>query len=110
MAYIVAAKRTPFGAFGGSLKNIKAAHLGAHAARAALAQLPKDTKIDSVFFGGVLASDKYVHIAIINLAVANADRTGECSSTPYLSRHVALLAGLPVETPCLTVNRRVTEA
>lgn len=59
-AFIVAGKRTPFGAFGGSLKNIKAAHLGGHAARAALLQLPENTKVDSVFFGGVLASDKYV--------------------------------------------------
>lgn len=57
-AFIVAAKRTPFGAFGGSLKAVKAAQLGAHASKAALAQLPKDTKIDSVFFGGVLSSDK----------------------------------------------------
>jgi len=83
-AFIVAAKRTPFGAFGGSLKNIKAAHLGAHAAKAALAQLPQGTKVDSVFFGGVLASD---------------------NSTPYLARHVGLLAGLPVEVPALTINR-----
>lgn len=57
-AFIVAAKRTPFGAFGGSLKHLKASQLGAHAAKAALAQLPQETKIDSVFFGGVLCSDK----------------------------------------------------
>lgn len=57
-AFIVAAKRTPFGSFGGSLKAVKAAHLGGHAARAALAQLPQKVKVDSVFFGGVLASDK----------------------------------------------------
>ena len=59
-AFIVAAKRTPFGAFGGSLKHLKASQLGAHAARAALAELPAETRVDSVFFGGVLASDKCV--------------------------------------------------
>ncbi|CAD6565435.1 MAG: hypothetical protein CYPHOPRED_005618 [Cyphobasidiales sp. Tagirdzhanova-0007] len=83
-AFIVAGKRTPFGAFGGSLKNIKAAQLGGHAAKAALAQLPENTKVDSVFFGGVLHSD---------------------NSVPYLARHVSLLAGLPIDVPCLTVNR-----
>ncbi|KAB5591971.1 Acetyl-CoA C-acyltransferase [Ceratobasidium theobromae] len=50
-AYIVAAKRTPFGAFGGTLKDLKASELGGLASRAALSTLPKETRVDSVIFG-----------------------------------------------------------
>ncbi|CAE6381003.1 unnamed protein product [Rhizoctonia solani] len=46
-AYIVAAKRTPFGAFGGKLKDLKASELGGLAGKAALATLPKETKTDN---------------------------------------------------------------
>ena len=52
-AFIVASKRTPFGAFGGKLKDLKAAELGGHAGKAALAELPADVKVDQVFFGCV---------------------------------------------------------
>jgi acetyl-CoA acetyltransferase len=37
--YIVAAKRTAFGTFGGALKSVTATELGAAAARAAVAQI-----------------------------------------------------------------------
>lgn len=50
-AFIVASKRTPFGSFGGKLKDLKASALGAHAAKAALATLPEEVKVDQVFFG-----------------------------------------------------------
>lgn len=102
-AFIVAAKRTPvrshcrraraggadgraaqFGAFGGSLKSHTAASLGGIASKAALAQLPAETKVDSVIFGSVLQSDP---------------------SGAYLARHVGHHAGLPVTVPALTVNR-----
>ena len=50
--FIVAAKRTAFGSFGGSLKNFTATELGAVAARAAIAQIGgKADIIDHVFFG-----------------------------------------------------------
>ncbi|KAG9080194.1 hypothetical protein FRC06_006961 [Ceratobasidium sp. 370] len=52
--YIVAAKRTPFGTFGGKLKDLKASELGGLAGKAALATLPKGTQVDSVVFGLVL--------------------------------------------------------
>jgi acetyl-CoA acyltransferase 2 len=81
----VAAKRTAFGAFGGSLKNVRATELGAHASRAALAQSGLEPgEIDQVIFG--------------NVAQTSAD-------DPYCARHVGLRAGLPIETPALTVNR-----
>ena len=71
MAYIASAKRTAFGAFGGSLKNFTAAQvrpplapplrsktnlsslsqLGGFAGKAALAELPQGVKVDSVHFG-----------------------------------------------------------
>lgn len=50
-AFIVASKRTPFGAFGGSLKDLKASELGGIAGRAALAELPSEVEVDQVFFG-----------------------------------------------------------
>jgi acetyl-CoA acyltransferase 2 len=83
--WIVAAKRTAFGAFGGTLKSVRATELGAHASRAALAQsglAPQE--IDQVIFG--------------NVAQTSAD-------DPYCARHVGLRAGLPIEVPALTVNR-----
>ncbi|CAE6468115.1 hypothetical protein ACGC1H_007401 [Rhizoctonia solani] len=83
-AYIVAAKRTPFGAFGGKLKDLKASELGALASKAALATLPKETKVDSVIFGSVSQTD---------------------NSGAYVARHVGHLSGLPVTVPALTVNR-----
>jgi acetyl-CoA acyltransferase 2 len=83
-AFIVASKRTPFGAFGGSLKDLKASELGGIAGRAALAELPAELEVDQVFFGGVTQTD---------------------NSTPYLARHVGLRSGLKDEVPALTVNR-----
>ena len=82
--FIVAAKRTAFGDFGGKLKDRTATELGAIATKAALGQLPKDVPVSSVVFGNVL-------------------QTSACA--PYLARHVALRCGLPVTTPALTVNR-----
>lgn len=83
-AFIVASKRTPFGAFGGQLSKLTAAQMGGHAAKAALDQLPANTPVDSTLFGLVTHSD---------------------SSAPYLARHVGHYAGVPITTPALTVNR-----
>ncbi len=83
--FIVAAKRTAFGTFGGTLKNVTATELGAAAARGAIAQIGgRADLIDAVFFGNV----------------AHTDVSG-----PYIARHVALKAGVPVPVPALTVNR-----
>ncbi|KAI9275409.1 Thiolase, N-terminal domain-containing protein [Sporodiniella umbellata] len=81
--FIVSAKRTPFGAFGGKFKDLTAAELGGLASKAALASLP-DVPVDSVIFGNVLQTD-----------VAGA----------YVARHIGHRAGLPVTVPALTVNR-----
>ncbi|WVR03077.1 hypothetical protein IAU60_000066 [Kwoniella sp. DSM 27419] len=83
-SYIVASKRTPFGAYGGKLKELKASELGGIAGKAALAELPAGVEVDQVFFGNVAQSD---------------------NSTPYLSRHVGHLSGLKPQVPALTINR-----
>jgi acetyl-CoA acyltransferase 2 len=82
---ILAAKRTPFGTFGGSLKDLSATDLGVHAAKAALAQ------------AGVPADD-FGHVVIGNVVQTSADAI-------YLARHVGLRAGLPERTPAVVVNR-----
>ena len=84
-SFIVAAKRTPFGKFGGFFKNESATVLGAAAARATLdaAGLAPEL-VDSVCVG--------------NVQQTTADG-------PYIARHVGLKAGVPNEVPMLTVNR-----
>jgi acetyl-CoA C-acetyltransferase/acetyl-CoA acyltransferase 2 len=83
--WIVAAKRTAFGGFGGTLKNVRATELGAHVSRAALAQSGlAASEIDQVVFGNVAQTS---------------------SDDAYCARHVGLRAGLPIEVPALTVNR-----
>ncbi|HWU43610.1 MAG TPA: hypothetical protein VN132_09240, partial [Bdellovibrio sp.] len=53
----IAGKRTPFGAFGGSLKDISGTELGVVAAKATLAQAGlSPEKIDHVIFGNVVQS------------------------------------------------------
>jgi acetyl-CoA C-acetyltransferase/acetyl-CoA acyltransferase 2 len=81
----LSAQRTAFGTFGGALKDLSATDLGVHAAKAALAAAGVDPKeVGHVVFGNVMQT--------------SADAI-------YLARHVGLRAGLPIETPALTVNR-----
>ena len=82
---ILAAKRTPFGSFGGGLKDQSATDLGVHAAKAAMAQ------------AGAPAED-YGHVIFGNVLQSSADAI-------YLARHVGLRAGLPERVPAVTVNR-----
>jgi acetyl-CoA acyltransferase 2 len=78
-------RRTPFGTFGGTLKDHTATELGALAARSALERAGVDPEeIDHVIFGNALQT--------------SADAI-------YLARHVGLQAGVPQEVPALTVNR-----
>jgi acetyl-CoA acyltransferase 2 len=83
--FLVAAKRTPFGAFGGALKAHTATDLAVHAAGAALraADLPP-ALVDACIVGNVAQTS---------------------SDAAYISRHVALRSGLPVGSTALTVNR-----
>ena len=83
--YVVAARRTAIGAFGGSLRECEPGALGALVARAALAT------------SGVTA-DSVGHV-VFGQVIPTAPRDA------YLARIVGIEAGLPQETPALTVNR-----
>jgi acetyl-CoA C-acetyltransferase len=81
---IVAAKRTPIGAFQGALAPVTAPQLGAAAARAAIAAAGIDAaQIEETIFGCVLCA---------GLGQAPA-------------RQAALGAGVPVGTPATTLNK-----
>ena len=81
----LSAVRTPFGTYGGTLKDITAVDLTVHAATAALQRAGVEPgEIQHSIFGNVVQST---------------------SDTVYFARHVALKAGCPIETPALTVNR-----
>jgi acetyl-CoA acetyltransferase family protein len=82
---ILGGARTPMAEYVGSFKDVSALELGAHAARAALAR------------AGVPAS------AVDHVVMGNALQTS--GDAIYGARHVGLKAGVPIETPALTVNR-----
>jgi acetyl-CoA acetyltransferase family protein len=82
---IVAGARTPMARYTGVFSDVSAIDLGAHASKAAIGRSGVDpTDIDQVVFGNVLQT--------------SADAI-------YGGRHVALKAGLKIETPAVTVNR-----
>jgi acetyl-CoA acyltransferase 2 len=81
----VAGRRTPFGTFGGTLKDLGATDLAVHAAGAAL----RDAGLPASAIG---------HVVVGNVLQTSADAI-------YLARHVGLRVGVPVETPALIVNR-----
>ncbi|NQV30486.1 MAG: thiolase family protein [Candidatus Marinimicrobia bacterium] len=81
---IVSAKRTPVGAFQGSLSSLSAPQLGAAAIRAVIESgqfSPED--VDEVIMGNVLSAN-----------------TGQAPA-----RQAALYAGLPQAVECLTINK-----
>ena len=83
--FLVAAKRTPFGSFGGSLKAMSATDLGVVSTKAALQEASLDpSAVDSIYFGNVVQSSP---------------------DAAYLARHVGLKSGLAQKTPSLTINR-----
>ncbi|EGU47759.1 acetyl-CoA acetyltransferase [Vibrio ichthyoenteri ATCC 700023] len=81
--YIVAAKRTAIGSFGGSLKHINAGDLAAVAIKAALeeSQVAKET-VDEVIVGNVIGAGQGMSVG----------------------RQAALFAGIPDTTPAYTLN------
>lgn len=77
--------RTGYGDFGGMLKSLSATQLGVVAAKHAVDRSGvKPEAIDQVVFG-------------------NAQQTS--ADAIYLARHIGLQAGLPIETPAVTINR-----
>ncbi|MCZ6717773.1 MAG: acetyl-CoA C-acetyltransferase [Gammaproteobacteria bacterium] len=81
---IVAAGRTAVGAFGGALSNLPASTLGAKVITALLNRTSiKPEQVDEVILGQVL--------------------TAGVGQNP--ARQAAIEAGLPVTTPCMTINK-----
>jgi acetyl-CoA C-acetyltransferase len=82
---VVSGARTAIGGYGGSLKDLPATRLGAVAIREAVARAGIDpASIGHVVMGSVIHGE---------------------AKDMYLSRVAAVEAGVPVGTPCLTVNR-----
>jgi acetyl-CoA acetyltransferase family protein len=83
--FLIAGARTPVGVLQGVFSEISAIDLGVAAARGAIERSGVDPKlIDQVVIGNVIQTSK---------------------DAIYFARHIALKAGLPIETPALTVNR-----
>jgi acetyl-CoA acetyltransferase family protein len=82
---IVSGARTPMGRYCGKLKDFTAMELGAIAARGAIERAG-------------LAPQEFDHVVFGNAQQTSGDAL-------YGARHVGLRAGLPIETPALTVNR-----
>ncbi|CAG9564318.1 unnamed protein product [Danaus chrysippus] len=84
--FIVGAKRTPFGTFGGVFRNTSATELQTIATTAALKEAGvKPDQVDSVVVGQVMAATSTDGI--------------------YCARHSSLRAGIPQDRPALAVNR-----
>src|SRR6202165_267315 len=82
---IVAGARTPMARYTGSFSEVSAIELGAHASKAAIGRSGIDpAEFDHAIFGNVMQTS---------------------SDAIYGARHVALKAGLKIETPAVTVNR-----
>ncbi|MES2767760.1 MAG: acetyl-CoA C-acetyltransferase [Bdellovibrionota bacterium] len=82
---VVSGKRTPFGAFGGSLKDVSATDLGVAASKAAMEQAK-------------ISPDEIDHIVMGTVVQAAKDAI-------YLPRHIGLKAGIPMNRGALGVNR-----
>jgi acetyl-CoA acetyltransferase family protein len=82
---IVSGARTPFGRYCGKLKDFTAQELGAVAAKGAIERAGIDAK-------------EFDHVVMGNAQQTSGDAL-------YGARHVGLRAGIPIETPALTVNR-----
>ena len=82
--YVVAAKRTPIGSFGGSLSSIPAPKLGSIAIQGAIGQAGIDkSEIDEVLIGNVLQA---------NIGQAPA-------------KQASILSGISEQVPCTTINK-----
>lgn len=81
----IAGKRTAFGAFGGSLKDMTATDLGVAATQATLLQAGlSGEKVDHIVFGNVIQS---------------------AADAAYLPRHIGLKSGVPIHVGAFAVNR-----
>eukprot|EP00042_Codosiga_hollandica_P024052 m.98711 g.98711 ORF g.98711 m.98711 type:complete len:400 (-) comp51418_c0_seq1:91-1290(-) len=83
--FIVAAKRTALGGFGGRLKDLTATDMAVHSTKAALAAINLDPKtVDSLVCG--------------NVSQTSSDAT-------YMARHIGLKSGFRIDSNAHVVNR-----
>ncbi|MBA2174803.1 acetyl-CoA C-acetyltransferase [Halobacillus locisalis] len=83
--YILEGARTPFGSFGGALKDVDPTTLAVTASTEAIKRSGIEAAaIDFTVMGNVIHSAK---------------------NAPYLARHISLKSGVPMESPALAVNR-----
>ncbi len=81
---IVSGVRTPIGKFQGAYSNLSASDLGAIAIKEAVVRAGiEPAQVDHVILGCV----------------------GQVAEDGYISRHASVKAGMPIETPALSVNR-----
>ncbi|MEO5580384.1 MAG: acetyl-CoA C-acyltransferase [Gemmatimonadaceae bacterium] len=81
----LSAVRTPFGTYGGALRDVPAVDFTTHVAKAAIERAGIEAAdINSTTFGNVLYTSP---------------------DSVYFARHVALKSGCRIESPALTVNR-----
>lgn len=84
-AVIIDGMRSPFGNFGGFLRDISPADLAAHVVQGAIQRAGLPAKeIQEIVLGNVLQTD---------------------GQSAYVARHAALKAGMDMRVPALTVNR-----
>ncbi|MFY2563962.1 acetyl-CoA C-acetyltransferase [Corallococcus terminator] len=83
--FFLSGKRTPFGTYGGSLKDLSATDLAVESAKAAFAQAK-------------VSPELVQHVVYGNVVQTSADAI-------YLPRHVGLRTGVPISVPALGVNR-----
>lgn len=83
--YIIDGSRTAFGSFGQGFRTVSATELGKVSAVDALKRANVEpNEIDHVMYGNVIHSS---------------------TNATYVPRHIALQAGIPIETPAMAVNR-----
>ncbi len=81
---VVSVARTPFGKFGGLLKNFSAIELGTEAVKAVLKRIPLEPSVvDEVYLG----------VAVL------------AGTASVAARQVLISSGLPASTPSLTIDR-----
>lgn len=83
--YIIDGARTAFGSFGQGFRTVSATELGRVSAVEALKRAKVEpNQVDQVMYGNVIHSS---------------------TNAAYIPRHIALQAGIPIETPAMAVNR-----
>lgn len=83
--WFLSGKRTPFGTYGGALKDLSATDLAVESAKAAIAQAK-------------VSPEDIQHVVYGNVNQTSPDAI-------YLPRHVGLRAGVPIHVPALGLNR-----